>query len=263
VAWDEIYEGRDVFSVVHQDRMARAKSWIDALCLREGAGVLEIGCGAGHLTGWLATERYRVTATDTSEQMLASTARTLRETRVAGDVSICLADTHRLPFIGGTFDAVIALGVIPWLHDPSVAMMEMTRVTKAGGYVLFNADNVARLSIAFDPLRSPHLAPLRARTKVWLSARRGQSKAGDHDAEADVEAGMHSHSAVNAMTDSAGLEVLEGVDIGFGPFTFLRRELLPQRVGVTVHRLLQRASDRRVPIVACRGSQYLLLGRKR
>lgn len=257
-AWDDIYERGDVFSVIHQDRLARAKRWIEALCLPVGASVLEVGCGAGRLTGWLRDQAYRVRATDTSEQMLALTARQLRGNGSTTSASSLKADAHVLPFASGVFDLVVALGVIPWLHDPSTALREISRVTRGGGFVLFSADNIARLSIALDPLRRPGLGPLRSRAKAWLAPWR--ARGGDDGS--DVEAGMHSHSQVDAMAGDAGLVVLEGVDIGFGPFTFLRREVLPQELGVRVNRVLQRASDRRVAVISTRGSQYLLLTRK-
>jgi hypothetical protein len=42
---EEVYQRQDLFSVIHQQRQARALSWIDGLGLPAGTRVLEIGPG--------------------------------------------------------------------------------------------------------------------------------------------------------------------------------------------------------------------------
>ena len=70
-------------------------------------------------------------------------------------VRIHAADVHALPFQAHTFDLVVAIGVIPWLHSERVALQEMQRVLKPGGYLLVTADNNARLNRILDPRSSP------------------------------------------------------------------------------------------------------------
>lgn len=50
--------------------------------------------------------------------------------------------------------------------------------------------------------------------------------------------------------------------IGFGPFTFWRRPVLSEPEGMRLHRSLQGAADRRVPLVRSTGAQYLVLAHK-
>jgi hypothetical protein len=61
----------------------------------------------------------------------------------------------------------------------------------------------------------------------------------------------------------AGLAKVADQTVGFGPFTFLGRPLLPARVGIQVHESLQRLADKGVPALRSRGSNYLVLARKR
>jgi ubiquinone/menaquinone biosynthesis C-methylase UbiE len=83
-------------------------------------------------------------------------------------VRLHFADVHALPFKAETFDLVIAIGLIPWLHSEHVALQEMYRVLKTGGYLLVTADNNARLNRILDPMSCPLFMPLRATAKRLL-----------------------------------------------------------------------------------------------
>src|SRR5437588_724761 len=56
--WDEVYGDETLQGVIYQQRQAAALEYVDAADLPTPAHVLEIGCGAGHLTVRLA-ERNR------------------------------------------------------------------------------------------------------------------------------------------------------------------------------------------------------------
>src|SRR5438552_1902257 len=62
--WDELYECDDLFSVIHQDRHARALRWIGQAGLPAGSAALEIGPGAGLMTVALARRGFHVTAVE-------------------------------------------------------------------------------------------------------------------------------------------------------------------------------------------------------
>jgi SAM-dependent methyltransferase len=49
-----------------------------------------------------------------------------------------IADAHRLPFEGSTFDAVIALNCFEHFHSPMLAAAEISRVLRPGGSVLIH-----------------------------------------------------------------------------------------------------------------------------
>ncbi|MBL8849797.1 MAG: methyltransferase domain-containing protein, partial [Planctomycetaceae bacterium] len=44
-----------------------------------------------------------------------------------------LADAHALPFAGGSFDAVLSFAVFEHLHNPFLAIREVSRILKPGG----------------------------------------------------------------------------------------------------------------------------------
>jgi hypothetical protein len=50
--------------------------------------------------------------------------------------------------------------------------------------------------------------------------------------------------------------------LGFGPFSFLGRTLLPDPLGIRLHHRLQALADRGVAGLRSTGSQYVVLARK-
>src|SRR5262249_37862995 len=144
--WRKIYSDATLLSTIYQDRRNTSLDWIANLSLPKDARILEVGCGAGLLTISLAESGYTIDAMDSTTAMLQMTRHAAVHRKVEGQIRLQLADVHALPFEAQTFDLAIAIGVIPWLHSESVALHEMNRVLKPGGYLLVTADNNARLN---------------------------------------------------------------------------------------------------------------------
>jgi hypothetical protein len=64
------------------------------------------------------------------------------------------------------------------------------------------------------------------------------------------------------LLNAAGLEKLDGITLGFGPFTFFGHHLLPDDVGLGMHRMLQRLVQQQFPVLRSLGSQYIVFARK-
>src|SRR5205085_8140892 len=131
------------------------------LSLTPDSRVLEIGCGAGFLTVALAQRGLRVYAIDSTEAMIDQTRRHAGESGVTESLSLDVGDVYALTFEESSFDLVIAIGVIPWLARPELAMQEMARVTRVGGHVILTADNRYRLTYLLDPWMNPALTAFR------------------------------------------------------------------------------------------------------
>ena len=105
------------------------------------ARVLDIGCGGGFLTNYLAQEGLDVTGIDASPDSLAVAARH----DATGRVRYRLGDALHLPF-QEEFDVVCAMDFLEHVEDPERVVAEAARVLKPGGLFLFHTFNRNRLA---------------------------------------------------------------------------------------------------------------------
>lgn len=246
--WDSIYGGETLQGAIYLRRQAAVLDEVDAAGLPPGAAVLEIGCGAGLLSVELARRGIRLDAVDASEAMVALTAARLRENEVEGVTQ--MSDVHALPFPSGGFDAVIAVGVIPWLHSPQQAVIEMARVLAPGGELIVTADSRARLVSFLDPRLSIIAAPLKL-LRDAARRRRGQAVSR-----------LHLPRRLDRLLAKAGLRVVQRRTVGFGPFTFMGRPLMSEARALRTDTRLQKLADRQVALIRWTGWHYLARARK-
>jgi ubiquinone/menaquinone biosynthesis C-methylase UbiE len=255
--WKEIYVSNSVYAEIHRNRLATVLTWIDSLMLTADSKVLEIGCGAGLLAVALAKHGFRVHAIDPVEDMVKQARRHVVESGTSKLLSVDLGNVYSLPFEGGSFDLVVAVGVIPWLERPDLAIQEMARVTRSGGYLLLTADNRARLNNVLDPWLNPVLAPLKKRLKDTLDRLGLRRKSLE-----DIGATSHSRRFIDLLLMRAELIKTRSTTLGFGPFSLLRRTLIPESFGTKLHYQLQRLADRNVLVLRSSGAHYIVLARK-
>jgi SAM-dependent methyltransferase len=100
--------------------------------------VLELGCGAGEASVYLAKAGARVTATDLSAGMLSVVNKLADKYNVEIETKQCSAEN--LPFNDSTFDIVYAANVLHHV-DLETTINEVRRVLKKGG-----------IFVSWDPL---------------------------------------------------------------------------------------------------------------
>ena len=248
--WRDVYNAATVDGAIYRERQSRALRWIDDLELPAGSRVLEVGCGAGSLSSQLADRRFVVRAIDSSEGMV-EVARQLAGDTYGERLTVAVGDVHRLADPDDTYDLCVALGVLPWISDPGLAVRQMARVVRPGGHVLVTVDNRGRLSHATDPWLNPKLS----RPRAWIRShlRRRPSMA------APVSNQLHSIRELDQLLRNAGLRARRSATVGFGPFSLRGRPVLSERRGLRMNSALQRWSDRDFPVVRAGGNHYLVL----
>jgi arsenite methyltransferase len=111
---------------------------VQALDLRPGERVLDLGCGPGYLAAEMAEvvgSDGRVDAVDPSPSMLAIAGRRERSGDAA-PVELVAADAGSLPFDDATFDAAVSTQVYEYVADMPQALAEARRVLREGGRLL-------------------------------------------------------------------------------------------------------------------------------
>lgn len=258
--WRDTYKRKDILDIIYQLRQTVALKYIDELSLPKTARVLEIGCGAGLMTVALAKRGFLVEAIDHSQSMVDLTIEHAEQTGVSNQINVCTGDIHELSYENKAFDLIIALGVIPWLHDFQKGLAEIARVITPCGHVILTIDNALRATTLFDPKTFPPVAWIRS------SIRRKLVKAGLLGSwNPWINAPpyrQHSPKEFNRSLCEAGLTILRSTSVGFGPFTFFGNRLFSDRTGIKIHQILQQYADNGYPFFQSAGSQYIVLAEK-
>jgi len=139
---------------------ARAETWdtqfgddmpayrwaVDALAIRPGAVVVDVGCGTGRALPPLRAAvgpAGAVVGIDLTEQMLRAAAGLGRDR----DATLVLADARTLPLRDAAADVVFAAGLVHHLPDADAGLTELARITAPGGQLaLFSPTGRAALA---------------------------------------------------------------------------------------------------------------------
>lgn len=113
-----------------------------------GALYLDVGCGAGTYSRWLAGLGLRVIGADYSLPALIKARQ-----REAANIAYCTADASRLPFPDHCADGLLCFGVLQAVWDSRPFMAEAARVLKPGGELWVDALNASGLRAKWDNAR--------------------------------------------------------------------------------------------------------------
>ncbi len=130
--WDTISSIYDLFSGLYLGCLYN--ELIDEILLRVRSQdtVLELAAGTGIVTHRLTEKCAHVFAVDISKKMLFK----LKEKRLEHIVKIANMDAESLGFKNNSFDKVICVNGLHVFRDPVLALKEIKRVLKKGGYVI-------------------------------------------------------------------------------------------------------------------------------
>lgn len=119
--------------------------WIQIVLARKFSHpckVLDVGCGGGYLTNFLAKKGHLVSGVDLSEQSLIIA----KKNDTTTSVDYHRASAYELPFADATFDAVSAMDLLEHVEQPAQVVKEASRVLKKGGLFFFHTFNRNLLS---------------------------------------------------------------------------------------------------------------------
>ncbi|MFH1140639.1 MAG: class I SAM-dependent methyltransferase [Chloroflexota bacterium] len=110
-----------------------------------GVSVLDVGCGSGALLEACSKLGARPVGVDSSLSIHA-TRDSLSAMR--GGIPFVRGDGCELPFVKGSFDVVVSIGVLEHVSRPRALVEEMARVLKPGGTLLLYFGPNRRLRFA-------------------------------------------------------------------------------------------------------------------
>lgn len=160
-------------------------SWVaQQLPLKAGDRVLDIGCGPAWF--WAATARalpskLDLTLADMSPGMVREAMERCRPLPF-GTVSGRQADAAAMPFEDGEFDAVVAMHMLYHLADPAIALAEMHRVLKPGGFLAVTTNGAGNMREIYELATVLGSAPTEPSAAVFgldIAERSMRSRFGD------------------------------------------------------------------------------------
>ncbi len=156
--WDDIFKKEGAFFVEpHED----IPGIVDLLKQNAADTVLDLGCGSGRHTVYLAKSGFSVFGLDESPEGIEITCRRLANEGLAADLQI-RSMTEKLPYDNASLDAVISVQVI---HHARVAAIrgivgEIARVLKRGGFVFVTVPKIRVQGITFKEVEPGTFIPL-------------------------------------------------------------------------------------------------------
>jgi len=108
---------------------------IELLDLPDGAQVLDLGCGPGWTSAFLARMGYCVTGTDIAPDMLTIAARRAAREQVTDRASFRVADSEQFD-LAPNFDAVLIYDTLHHTQDETAVLTNCFRALKPGGKIL-------------------------------------------------------------------------------------------------------------------------------
>jgi ubiquinone/menaquinone biosynthesis C-methylase UbiE len=105
--------------------------------------ILEIGCGTGRTSCYIAGKGYQVIATDINPDILNKARK--RATEMGLHIDFLLADAHALPFPEETFEIILIESVTNFTQAKH-SLSEYFRVLKPGG-ILYDREMFVRYSV--------------------------------------------------------------------------------------------------------------------
>jgi ubiquinone/menaquinone biosynthesis C-methylase UbiE len=108
---------------------------------------LDLGCGPGELTVEVAkVTGLETTGLDIEPEAIALAERYAAQQNLASHMHWVAADVHALPFADNSFDVIMSRGSIFFWRDQAMALREIMRVLKPGGWAFLGGGSGRFLS---------------------------------------------------------------------------------------------------------------------
>lgn len=134
--WEEKYRQH---GAVQKEPMQIVQEAVAVLKKRKAKKILDLACGTGRHTVFLAKKEFQVIGIDNSKTALQLTRKQLKKKRIK-NARVCIGSMHKIPFKKESFDAVACTRAIYHGTHKKIqkTIAEVHRVLRPKGLFLFN-----------------------------------------------------------------------------------------------------------------------------
>ncbi|HDH44528.1 MAG TPA: class I SAM-dependent methyltransferase [Thermococcus sp.] len=124
------------------------KKLVFSMIKTKHGNALDLGCGTGNYTLELYKRGFQVVGVDISRRMLKIAQKKLP------NVKFIKANAYSLPFEDNTFDLVLSVTMLEFIHEPEKVLSEVYRVLKPGGEAVIGTMNGKSMWFIFKRMKS-------------------------------------------------------------------------------------------------------------
>jgi ubiquinone/menaquinone biosynthesis C-methylase UbiE len=209
--------------------VGRGEAALRWLRRRPPGRVLDVGCGAGHQSLGAVRAGHEVVAVDFAFEMARATRDRLRRDAPAAPCMVVVADALHPPFRDGTFDVVLALGVVGFVTERCRLLTRFHDLLRAGGELICDTALPER-RVLLHALSLP------------TGGARARADAPEAPGFYSRHFTKHSPEEFEGLLESGGFRAVARRGAGFGTLRVGMRTVLPWRVEMWLTRVLNRLS---------------------
>ena len=245
--WNSVYRedtAKDRFIHFHmRKRKKKVFEHLDSFASGQQITVLDVGCGTGVFLEEMIKKGYAAAGIDLSLAMILDADRKLSVYKgILSDV-VC-ADVDRLPFPDNYFDAVTCVGVLEYLKNEVRTLIELKRVLKPHGIVIFTLPNKYKLKNLLDPYY--YLIRLWQYIFVKLGLRKKKNPdLRRYSSNESFTNKRYSISKLRSIVKNSELTLKEISSIGYGPVTFWKKEILTLKMSLRISDFIETRAERK------------------
>jgi len=238
--WKYIYDidKRGIDKCYSNDMINRKSSVFDLLQKYSNGkklNVLDVGCGAGVFVSEAVRLGHLAYGVDFSELMVQESKSVLTAYGYKNTVVI-RGDIEHLPIRDEAFDVALCIGVLSYLPTDEKGLSELRRVVKKGGYVIIALPNWLRLPMLFDPYYYFNRIFVVLFKKLFNSRNHTSTQA------CLSEYRRYFVWRLTKLFSQFNFKILETRNIGFGPPTFWKKEIIAADSSIKISQFLERLS---------------------
>lgn len=219
--WEDRYSEQGMVGALYADRQKAVVSMARDH-LQHGAAVLDAGCGPGYISKSLEENGFSVVGCDLAFRMARAAQGQI------GGGNVLVADMTAPPFRDQSFDAIILIGVIGYVDEPSKLLQGLHRLLKPNGIIILSSANRKLLMSAIG----------RKISMIGSRRSRGEDYSSGSDRTITKLCTYYPASKFNAFVAESGYELIGNHVIGFGRLHYRHRNLFPEKFDIALSRVL-------------------------
>lgn len=239
--WEGIYTGDGFIKAHMRDRKDIVVSLVNKYSGQSRIRILDLGCGTGVLTRILVGDGHYVVATDIARNMITRLMESLTRGPDSSFLGAVIGDAESTCFAEGAFDAVLCIGVFQYQLRNDLLLQEISRLLAKGGICIFTIPNLLRMNVVFDLFFCILLA------RKIIKSRLGKSLPSQESIEnkpAFPYSKKYFLTELNKDIFASGLKIRRVIAFGYGPFTFMNKKILSDKLSISISSALSELSQR-------------------